>query len=218
MATIKMKLGRKAALALVYKVWPKAKMSKPDIDQSVFFTYKGKIVAQFDSPSSELYYQSLDKEQSSVKKISVTVAAVRGVLAYTWYKVSKTMLGLTLRGKSIDLPVGTTIGLRPSTDGKSTRLVIGTSNLGMVYSPSKEQMNKILTRSTPLIGGSIDKEKVGYTVEPKVGIKAKRISEELELISSILQHGGPNSVTDLKVKSNKLFFKYNGRSFSVNPE
>jgi hypothetical protein len=216
MATIKMKLGRKAALALVYKVWPRSKMSKPDIDQSVFFTYKGKIVAQFDSPSSELYYQSLDKEQSSVKKITVTLAATRSPMSYTWYRVVREIRGMDLRGKPRTFKPGDVIGLRPSSNGQSTRLVVRDSNL--VMSPSQDQVKLLLKKSEPLIGGPVDPSKVGHVLVPKVGIKAKRISEELELISSILQHGGPNSVTDLKVKSNKLFFKYNGRSFSVNPE
>jgi hypothetical protein len=147
-----------------------------------------------------------------------TVAAVRGVLAYTWYKVAKTMLGLTLRGKTVDLPAGTTIGLRPSTDGKSTRMVIGRDNMGMVYSPTKLQMDKILKRTVSLIGGQVSNEKVGYVVEPKLGIKARRNLTAFEAVQKLLSCIQDPEFTDLKLKSNKLFFKYNGRLFSVNPE
>jgi hypothetical protein len=151
----------------------------------------------------------------------IAVAAVRGVLAYTWYKVTKAMKGVELRGKKMDILPGTIIGLRKSADGKSTRMVIGRDNMGMVYTPIRLQLVVLLKRMQPLVGGPIDNAKVGHIETPKVGVKNGRITRELEILGRILGQGahayGPDSVIEIKAKKDSLMFKFNNRQFKIVP-
>jgi hypothetical protein len=146
-------------------------------------------------------------------QVEVTTAAIKSEMAYTWYKVTKKMLGLELKGKPRDFRVGNVIGLRPSTNGKSTRMVLRDA-INIVFSPTPTQVQYILSHVAPLMG-TVNPEKVGLVPEVKPGVKERRIADELELIGFILQHGGPNSITDIKIKGNKMSFKYNGRPYWV---
>jgi hypothetical protein len=213
---IKMRLGRKPALEIIYTAWPKARMTIPDMDGSADFYVGKELIAQYESPTHMLYYVPNHAHATTAvgKKLTVTIAAIKGNMSYTWYKVTNKMLKMELRGKLQEFRPGDVIGLRPSTNGKSTRMVRRDS-LTVVMSPTQDQIRYILQRAVPLIGGAVDGAKIGHIVEPKIGVKARRISEELEMISFILEHGGPSSVTDLKIKNNKLTFKYNGRPFGV---
>jgi hypothetical protein len=222
---IKLKLGRKPACELVHRLYPKAFMQRPDADGSVIWIGSDKdLVAQYDSPTHILYYKNPVKgtvaASSATKRVRVvvtetTTAAVKGDMAYRWYKItSKRLQPMTLRGKECKLTEGQVIGLRPSTDGKTTRMVLK-GELTKVMSPTREQVEYILKKASPLIGGPIDKQRIGAPDIPKVGTKERRIGEELELISSILEHGGPNSITDLKIKNKRIYFKYNGRPYGV---
>jgi hypothetical protein len=144
--------------------------------------------------------------------VHIETSAIKGDTAYSWYKVERKMLGLELRGKARDFRVGDVIGLRPSSSGKETRMVVRGS-LNVVMSPTKSQVNYILTHVKPLIGGPIDNEKVGHIKEVKVGVKDRRINEELENIFHVLKTGA--DITDLKIKDKRLYFKYNGRNYGV---
>ena len=145
-----------------------------------------------------------------MRKIHVEISAIKDQSAYQWYKVRKRVVELPLRGKVIDLNPGDVIGLRPSTNGKSTRMVFR-DKINVVYSPDENQVKKILLRSEPLIGGSVDNSKIGHLTEPKVGIKDRRVQEELTNIEQILSRG--RGITDLKVRGTYLTFKYEGRPY-----
>lgn len=147
-----------------------------------------------------------------MRKIHIEISAVKGDTAYSWYKVTRKMLGIELRGKPRDFRVGDVIGLRPSSSGKETRLVVRGA-LNVVMSPTRSQVNYILTHVTPLIGGPVDAEKVGHIKEVKVGVKERRINEELENIFHVLKNG--TDITDLKIKNKRLYFKYAGRPYGV---
>jgi hypothetical protein len=145
-------------------------------------------------------------------KVQIEISAIKEATSYVWYKVVKKMLGLELRGKSRDLRPGDVIGLRPSTDGKSTRMVFK-DNLSLVMSPTKEQVDYILKRAEPVIGGPIDKQKIGSIDVPKVSVKSRRINNELsELLLSLKKIKG---IDKLKVDNQKLYFTYNNRPYSV---
>jgi hypothetical protein len=147
-----------------------------------------------------------------MKTIQVTVAAVKGEMSYNWYKVTRKMLGIELRGKPRDFRPGDVIGLRASSDGKTTRLVVR-DKINVVMSPTPKQVQYILTHVEPLIGGSIDHSKVGFIPDPKIGVKDRRINDELSDLFHILKTG--NGVTDLKIDNKRLYFKYKNRPFGV---
>lgn len=147
-----------------------------------------------------------------MRKIKVELSAILPEHNYVWYKVVKKMLGIELRGKERDFRPGDVIGLRKSTDGKSTRMVLR-DKINVVMSPSKQQTDYILSKVEPLIGGPVDKSRIGAIDAPKAGIKERRINDELEEIQSILMRGP--EIDKLRVLNKRLYFTYKGRRYGV---
>jgi len=147
-----------------------------------------------------------------MRKISVTLAAVKGETSYTWYKVKSRVQPMDLRGKEVRLVIGDVIGLRSSSNGQSTRMV-KKDNIGYVMSPSMEQVKYLLKKCEPLIGGPVDSSKIGLVEAPKLGVKERRIEEELNNLTHVLKAGA--DITDIKVKDKRLYFKYKGRPYGI---
>ena len=147
-------------------------------------------------------------------RVVVEASNIMGDTSYTWYIVKKKISGLELRAKQQVFSVGDVIGLRPSKNGMTTRLV-RRGELTKVMSPDSKQVAYILARVEPLIGGPIDSAKVGHIVEPKIGIVDKRKSEGLEAIAKILSKVKDPSLDNVKLRDKRIYFTYNNKPYGV---
>jgi hypothetical protein len=86
-------------------------------------------------------------------------------------------------------------------------------SIGYVMSPTKEQVEYLLKKCEPLIGGAIDTAKIGLVTEPKVSVKDRRILEELKDMSNILKRY--KDITDIKIENKRLLFRYDNRPYSI---
>lgn len=144
---------------------------------------------------------------------STVVAAIKDETSYVWYKMRKTIRGIELRGKDIDIPKDSVIGLRSSTNGKSTRMVFR-DKISVVYSPTTEQAERILKSAEPLLGG-VAREKIGVVKPIRKGVKERRIEEELTTMLTLLKKKAPQ-FENIRIKDKRIYFDFEGgRTYSI---
>src|SRR4051812_44460907 len=86
-------------------------------------------------------------------------AVIKDESHYSWYRyTSNKPMHVDFRGKPVTLKQGEIFGLRPSSNGKSIRLVVKSLGVNRVITIDEDERKSLESKSTGIKGGEADTE------------------------------------------------------------